>query len=121
MAADGGVEEEFAFFATKAFCNIAAKPPCWPALIPDTGTEGAPEERLALLVLPFSTTPPPTLGALLSLVSAFFKELPFLILANKASLSNGTEGTPGGFELPPLKDGGGRGGGGGPAIMVTGY
>ena len=78
------------------------------------GTGGAPilgALALALALAPaeLSTTPPPTCGALLSLVWAFFSLAPFLISPSRAS-------------LPALLAGGaaalgGVGGGGGGGIV----
>lgn len=85
------------------------------------GMEGADDGDDLLL----STTPPPTWGALLSFVSAFFNLAPFLISPSKAFLSGVIfGGCPlpkfggGGGGPPPIAGGGGGGGGGGPAILI---
>lgn len=81
------------------------------------GAEGAGPEEDAAPLPPLPTTPPPTFGALLSLVSAFFNLIPFLMSPRRASLPCITEAAglaagapPGG---PPAGGGGGGGGGGG--------
>ena len=77
------------------------------------GTGGAPilgALALALALAPaeLSTTPPPTCGALLSLVWAFFSLAPFVISPSRASLPALLGGG-----AAALGGGGGGGGGGG--------
>jgi uncharacterized membrane protein YgcG len=84
----------------------------------DPGIAGADDEKLGIALLFLLTSLPATLGADLSLVTAFFKGLPFLMSPRRAFLSGvilgivewagalGGGGIPGG--------GGGGGGGGGP-------
>lgn len=77
---------------------------------------------LAALELPGvdETISPPTVGALLSLVSAFFNFIPFLMSPKRASRPCMTE-LAGLGAVPPFNAGGGGGGGGGaeaPAISI---
>ena len=77
------------------------------------GAEGGAEEA--------DTTPPPTSGALLSFVSAFFNRIPFLISPKRASRPCITDaaGLAAGAAAAKTPGGGGGGGGaGGPAILV---
>lgn len=84
---------------------------------PIPGIGGADIEGPLLLTVPElpeadETTPPPTIGALLSLVSAFFSFIPFLMSPNRASRPCITDFA-GLGALPPNAGGGGGGGGAG--------
>ena len=93
---------------------------------PIPGIGGADIEGPLLLTVPElpeadETTPPPTIGALLSLVSAFFSFIPFLMSPNRASRPCITDFA-GLGALPPNAGGGGGGGGAGaPAISTIRY
>jgi uncharacterized membrane protein YgcG len=84
----------------------------------DPGIAGADDGKLGIVPLFPLTSLPATLGADLSLVTAFFKGLPFLISPRRAFLSGVTLGSVewagalGGGGIPG--GGGGGGGGGGP-------
>lgn len=119
---DGG-ELMFAFLLT---CFSLGIPPAKISLscgAPIPGIGGADMEGPLLLGAPElpdvdETTPPPTLGALLSLVSAFFSLIPFLMSPKRASRPCMTVFA--GFgALPPPIVGGGGGGGGAGALTIS--
>ncbi|QHS75044.1 Vrp1 [Saccharomyces paradoxus] len=93
---------------------------------PIPGTGGADiEGPLLLMVLELpeadETAPPPTIGALLSFVSAFFNFIPFLMSPKRASRPCITDFAGLGALPPPNAGGGGGGGGAGaPAISIIG-
>ena len=97
-------------------------PSCGP---PIPGIGGADIEGPLLLTVPElpgadEMTPPPTIGALLSLVSAFFSFIPFLMSPKRASRPCITDVAGLGALPPPNAGGGGGGGGAGaPAISKT--
>lgn len=117
-ACNDGVELMFALWLT---CFSLGIPPAKIPLNcggPTPGIGGADMEGLLLLRAPElpdvdETTPPPTVGALLSLVSAFFSLIPFLMSPKRASRPCMTEFAGFGALPPPIVGGGGGGGGAG--------